>query len=154
AISGDTEYFCPMCPGVLSDWPSKCPVCNMALVRRKKGEMAALPDGVVSRMQLSPYRIQLAGIKTSPLEFGPLYHEVHCAGAFEENSPRRDGRSRIRISSEVSHEDWPLLAVGQEAEATGKMVPGRPSFRGRVVSLGDPSTAGPGARIVKLEFDD
>src|SRR5947209_4589958 len=23
AISTDTEYFCPMCPGVLSDWPSK-----------------------------------------------------------------------------------------------------------------------------------
>src|SRR3954447_1852444 len=28
-ISPDTEYFCPMCPGVLSEWPSKCPVCYM-----------------------------------------------------------------------------------------------------------------------------
>src|SRR5215470_5076641 len=64
-ISLDTEYWCPMCPGVLSDWPSKCPVCNMALVRRKKGEAVPLPDGVVARMQLSPYRIQLAGVRTS-----------------------------------------------------------------------------------------
>src|SRR5262249_582544 len=47
AVSSDTEYWCPMCPGVLSDWPSKCPVCHMALVRRLKGEMTPLPDGVV-----------------------------------------------------------------------------------------------------------
>src|SRR5437868_7195099 len=36
AVSVDTEYFCPMDPGVLSDWPSKCPICNMTLVRRKR----------------------------------------------------------------------------------------------------------------------
>ena len=34
AVSGDTEFFCPMCPGVLSTWPASCPVCNMDLVRR------------------------------------------------------------------------------------------------------------------------
>src|SRR5262245_54586436 len=48
-ISSDTEYFCPMDPGVISDWPSKCPVCNMTLVRRKRGESAPLPDGVMAR---------------------------------------------------------------------------------------------------------
>src|SRR3954452_11931364 len=37
-ISSDTEYFCPMDPGVLSDWPSKCPICNMTLVRHRRGE--------------------------------------------------------------------------------------------------------------------
>ena len=62
AVSIDTEYFCPMCPGVVSDWPAICPVCSMDLVRRKKGDAALLPEGVVARMQLSPYRIQLAGI--------------------------------------------------------------------------------------------
>ena len=46
AISIDTEYFCPMDPGILSDWPSKCPVCNMTLVRRKRGEAVPLPEGV------------------------------------------------------------------------------------------------------------
>ncbi|MGH8165487.1 MAG: heavy metal-binding domain-containing protein, partial [Rhodanobacteraceae bacterium] len=61
AVSPDTEYFCPMCPGVIAEWPSKCSVCNMPLVRRLKGEAVQLPDGVLSRMQLSPYRVQLAG---------------------------------------------------------------------------------------------
>lgn len=66
-VSGDTEYFCPMDPGVLSTWPSICPVCNMSLVRRKKGDAVLLPEGVVARMQFSPYRVQLAGIQTSPV---------------------------------------------------------------------------------------
>src|SRR5947209_16359530 len=38
AVSADTEYFCPMDPGVIADWPGRCGVCNMALVRRKRGE--------------------------------------------------------------------------------------------------------------------
>jgi hypothetical protein len=154
AISGDTEYFCPMCPGVLSDWPSKCPVCNMALVRRKKGEMAALPDGVVSRMQLSPYRIQLAGIKTSPLEFQPLCHEVHGTGELDLPAGKHDGPSRVRMKIGIRHEDWPVLAVGQEAEATSKLLTGRASFRGRVVSLSDSSARQRGAIQVELELDD
>jgi Cu(I)/Ag(I) efflux system membrane fusion protein len=83
AISTDTEYFCPMCPGVLSDWPSKCPVCNMALVRRKKGEAVPLPDGVVARMQYSPYRVQLAGIQTSLVTYQPLTREVVLAGSVD-----------------------------------------------------------------------
>ena len=67
-VSTDTEFFCPMCPGVLSDWPAICPVCHMDLVVRKRGEAVVLPDGVLSRMQLSPYRIQLAGIQTTELK--------------------------------------------------------------------------------------
>lgn len=76
AVSADTEYFCPMDPGVLSDWPSKCPVCNMALVRRKKGDTTPLPEGVIARMQFSPYRIQLAGIGTVPVAYRPLASEA------------------------------------------------------------------------------
>ena len=51
-VSSDTEYFCPMDPGVVSNWPGKCGICNMDLVRRKRGEAVALPDGVVARMQI------------------------------------------------------------------------------------------------------
>ncbi len=80
AISADTEYFCPMDPGVVSDWPGRCGICNMALVRRKRGEALALPDGVVARMQLSPYRIQLAGIQTAPATFQPLVREFESSG--------------------------------------------------------------------------
>ncbi len=80
AVSSDTEYFCPMDPGVVSDWPSKCGICNMALVRRKRGEALALPDGVVARMQLSPNRIQLAGIQTAPATFRALERKHECGG--------------------------------------------------------------------------
>ncbi len=66
-VSTDTELFCPMCPGVISDWPAICPVCHMDLIPRKRGAAVVLPDGVLSRMQLSPYRIQLAGIHTTEL---------------------------------------------------------------------------------------
>lgn len=68
AVSSDSEFFCPMDPGVLSAWPAICPVCNMDLIPRKKSDAVMLPEGVIARMQLSPYRVQLAGIRTFLLE--------------------------------------------------------------------------------------
>jgi len=138
AISGDTEYFCPMCPGVLSDWPSKCPVCNMALVRRKKGEMAALPDGVISRMQFSPYRIQLGGIRTSPIEFHALYHEIRGTGIVEdmdEKSQSRQDLRRVAVRAEFFEKDFPFLSKGQVAECSSDLLPGHAPFAARIVSL-------------------
>src|SRR5688572_1291126 len=72
SVSSTTEFFCPMCPGVHSAWPSSCPVCSMPLVRRTKGEMGILPDGAVARMQISPYRLQLGGIRTTRVEYREL----------------------------------------------------------------------------------
>lgn len=68
AVSSETEFFCPMCPGVLSDWPAICPVCHMDLVSRRRGEPTVLPDGSLARMQFAPSRIQLAGIQTTELQ--------------------------------------------------------------------------------------
>lgn len=79
-VSNDIEFFCPMDPGVVSNWPGKCGICNMDLVRRKRGEAAALPNGVVARMQISPYRVQLAGIRTAPLSYEPLVRTYRLAG--------------------------------------------------------------------------
>src|SRR5919201_3551945 len=100
AVSADTEYWCPMCPGVLSDWPGKCPVCNMGLLRRKKGEAVPLPDGVLARMQFSPYRVQLAGIQTAPVEYRSLLREIVMAGFVEAPGARAD-RSRAWLVTEV-----------------------------------------------------
>src|SRR5262245_49749711 len=80
AIAGETEYWCPMCPGVVSDWPAICPVCNMDLIRRKRGEAVVLPEGLVARMQFSPYRVQLAGIKTSVISRQPLTRDIVLGG--------------------------------------------------------------------------
>ncbi|MDZ4688657.1 MAG: heavy metal-binding domain-containing protein, partial [Planctomycetaceae bacterium] len=63
-----TEFFCPMDPGVISAWPAICPICNMDLITRKKTDAVLLPEGVLARMQLSPYRVQLAGVRTAPVE--------------------------------------------------------------------------------------
>jgi Cu(I)/Ag(I) efflux system membrane fusion protein len=104
-VSDDTEYFCPMCPGVLSDWPGKCPVCNMALVPRKRGGAAALPDGVVARMQLSPYRVQLAGIQTTPVVYRRLVRETETAGVVE-----ADDRRSVSVAAPVAGVVEQLLA--------------------------------------------
>lgn len=81
-----TEYFCPMHPTIVRDTnKEKCPICFMPLSKRKKGEGgdAALPAGVVSRVQLSPYRVVLAGVKTSPVGYLPLMKELTTVGTVE-----------------------------------------------------------------------
>ena len=80
SVSTSHEYFCPMDQGVISVWPAICPICNMDLVRRKKMDAVMLPEGVVARMQLSPYRIQLAGIRTAVVEPRPLTFEQVFTG--------------------------------------------------------------------------
>ncbi|HEX7380056.1 MAG TPA: heavy metal-binding domain-containing protein, partial [Pirellulales bacterium] len=79
-VNQETEYFCPMCPGVISTWPTKCSVCNMPLVRRQIGSGGQLPDGVLARMQISPDRIQLAGIETAAIDYQPLAREIETNG--------------------------------------------------------------------------
>jgi RNA polymerase subunit RPABC4/transcription elongation factor Spt4 len=78
SVSADTEFFCPMCPGVLSDWPAICPVCHMDLVTRRRGEAIVLPDGTLARMQLAPYRIQQAGIHTTELRLQTVAEVGEC----------------------------------------------------------------------------
>jgi hypothetical protein len=128
-VSTDTEYFCPMDPGVLSDWPGRCGVCNMALVRRKKGEAAALPDGVVARMQLSPYRVQLAGIRTEPIEFRPLSRRWSASGFVS-----RQGDS-ASVEVELPARQAPWIDEGAQVEVACSDLPARSSLSGRVKSL-------------------
>jgi len=126
AVSSDTEYFCPMDPGVVSDWPGKCGVCNMALVRRKRGEAVPLPSGVVARMQFSPYRLQLAGVRTSPVSYRPLARAVTLLGTVIAS----DG-SRI-VEAEVFERDLFCLKVGQAAEVNVDGREGREPIAGTV----------------------
>lgn len=129
AVSAGTEYFCPMDPGIVGDWPGKCPACNMALVRRKKGDAAPLPNGVIARMQVSPYRIQLAGIRTATASYRPLSREIEAVGVLSaEGSP-------ARFDGEVSESDAPLVAEGQEAEIARETLPGPRRLMGKVHSL-------------------
>jgi Cu(I)/Ag(I) efflux system membrane fusion protein len=155
-VSLDTEYWCPMCPGVVSEWPGKCPVCNMALVRRKKGEAVPLPDGVVARMQLSPYRIQLAGIRTSPVEYRPLAREVVVVGPVEsagETSKDPGNTGHLCLRGEVFERDVSFVALGQEAEVSTDAFPAQ-TFVGKVVWLAPGLTPETHRLAIRVEIED
>ena len=148
AVSREIEYWCPMCPGVVSDWPAKCPVCHMELVRRTKGEATPLPDGVVARMQFSPYRVQLAGIRTTPVEFRPLAWEANAGGRLELAESER-----LELAVDVPESGFVAIRTGLVAEIELDQLPGRP-FAGRVresATRVDPETR---AFRVRLTIDD
>lgn len=106
-VSSDAEYFCPMDPGVVGDWPSKCPVCNMTLVLRKRGEAAALPEGVLARMQLTPYRLWLGGVATAVIDYRPLSRAVDLPGVVV---------GAGRVEAEAFPRELEGLAPGRPAE--------------------------------------
>ncbi|MBI3865551.1 MAG: hypothetical protein HY290_27070 [Planctomycetia bacterium] len=163
SVSIDTEYFCPMCPGVISDWPAVCPVCSMDLVRRKKGEAILLPEGVVARMQLSPYRVQLAGIATSVIENRPLAREFTVAGRLVEISApestpagAENGRGGSAAASNLSLEcDVPIgdlalltpLTPGRSAQIIFDEALGGAALSGRIEAPDSPVGAAPGRRM-------
>jgi len=129
AVSSNTEYFCPMDPGVVSEWPGRCGVCNMALVRRRRGEAILLPDGVLARMQLSPYRIQLAGIQTAPVDYRPLQKEWAASGVLV----RQDETATILV--EIPTRQAPWVDPGQVVDVACPDLPGQDWIPGRVRSL-------------------
>lgn len=148
-ISSDTEYFCPMCPGVVSDWPSKCSVCNMGLVRRKKGEAIQLPDGVLARMQLSPYRVQLAGIATSEIGYRPLAREVIAPGRVAQPNGAGSPDEPLSVELMVRERDLALISVGQAAEVTSEAFEIHAPWPARVAAIGDHVTA---SRLVPVRL--
>jgi hypothetical protein len=135
-VAADIEFWCPMCPGVVSEWPSKCPVCNMTLVQRKRGDATPLPSGVVARMQLSPYRMQLAGIQTSAVGFRSLLKEVRLAGLVEQDdrlwSRIIGDSSKVTARAEVFEKDLPFLKPGQKIELAAEAFPGHAAWKGAV----------------------
>jgi hypothetical protein len=136
AVSNNTEYFCPMDPGIVSNWPGKCGICNMALVRRKRGEAIALPDGVIARMQLTPYRIQLAGIQTAPAAFRPLARELESSGTVTRGG---DGAT---VLIELPARQAPWVREGQTAEVVCTDLPAHEPFAGRLVRVASATAAG------------
>jgi len=106
ALQPGHEFYCPMDPQVVrstyepnGDVP-KCPICGMPLSDRKKEQAAKLPEGITGRVQLSPERIQLAGIKTVPIEYRAVARETKTVGyiAYDE---RRLSRIVSRVEGYV-----------------------------------------------------
>lgn len=115
----DTEYFCPMHPTVIRDnGNEKCPVCFMPLSKRKKGtagDSEALPPGVVNRVQLSPYRIVLAGVQTTEVIPLPLTKEIHAVGFVEFNErglKTVSARAKGRLDTLAVNETGRIVSEG------------------------------------------
>ncbi len=120
AASPDFEYFCPMHPSIIRDKPNeKCPICFMPLSKRKKGSDKAepLPAGIVNRVQLTPYRIVLAGVHTTPVDYEPLTKEISAVGYVEFNERgQRTVAARVagRIDKLVANETGQMVKAGDE----------------------------------------
>lgn len=116
----DLEYFCPMHPSVVRDNPKeKCPICFMPLSKRKKGAstVEALPPGVVNRVQLTPYRVVLAGVQTWPVDYVPLSKEITAVGYVEFNERgQRTVSARVsgRIDKLFANETGQMVKAGDE----------------------------------------
>jgi Cu(I)/Ag(I) efflux system membrane fusion protein len=119
AGGGVFEWFCPMHPSVVRDNPKdKCPICFMPLSKRKKGEGGAgeaLPAGIVSRVQVTPYRMVLAGVRTWKVDYVPLSREVVAAGLVEFNERGQKtvaARSKGRIDKLLVNETGQMVEAG------------------------------------------
>lgn len=148
AVISGIEYFCPMDPGVVAAWPGKCGVCHMGLVARKKGDAAMLPDGVIARMQLSPYRVQLAGILTAPAEFRPLDRTHEAIGRVD-----REGK-RALVRTEVAARRAPWAAVGQTAEIRSRDLAGLGPWTGKVAAVTRQTSDGREVLLVEVAVED
>jgi Cu(I)/Ag(I) efflux system membrane fusion protein len=95
-----TEYYCPMHPSVVRGEPGNCPICGMPLVKRTKGEQQTLPEGVIGRVELAPYRMQLAGVATSEVGTQPLNARIRTVGTIEEDE-RRVAHIASRVSGRI-----------------------------------------------------
>ncbi len=116
--ASDIEYFCPMHPAVVRDNPrEKCPICFMPLSKRKKGEQSteALPAGVVNRVQLSPYRVVLAGVQTWEVAAIPLTKQIEAVGFVEFNErglKNVSARVKGRVDELLVNETGQMVAEG------------------------------------------
>jgi RND family efflux transporter MFP subunit len=124
AADPDHEFYCPMHPTVVRDTnKDKCPVCFMPLSKRKKGEETdeALPAGTVSRVQLTPYRVVLAGVRTTPVAYRPLTRDLVTVGTveFDERNLRavaarvkgRIDKLFVNQTGQMVHKNDPLVEV-------------------------------------------
>ncbi len=114
----DIEYYCPMHPNIISSNPGNCPLCGMPLSKRKisdRPEGEALPAGVVSRVQLTPYRIAVADIQTSAIGYRPLVREIRTVG-FVEFDETKVARISVRLPGRTRIDELKVNVTGAEVK--------------------------------------
>jgi multidrug efflux pump subunit AcrA (membrane-fusion protein) len=82
------RYFCPMHPQIVRDQPGECPICHMTLAplddeHSPKGrQMPPGADSVpgLATIDLTPERLQLAGVRTAAVARKPLGGAIKAIG--------------------------------------------------------------------------
>jgi Cu(I)/Ag(I) efflux system membrane fusion protein len=118
AASSATEYWCPMHPTIVRDHPDKCPICAMPLSKRKKGdknEEEALPPGVSQRVQITPYKVAVAGIETAEVAYRTLTKEIAAIG-FVEFDERKLARISARVTGKTRIDKLYVNVTGQHVK--------------------------------------
>jgi len=87
-------WTCGMHPSVRADEPGKCPICNMDLVPVRSEEGAHRGHATLT---LSERARQLAGVKTSPVQYLSLERIIRAVGRLE-----YDERNRTHIAAWIS----------------------------------------------------
>jgi multidrug efflux pump subunit AcrA (membrane-fusion protein) len=98
--AADVEFYCPMHPNIVRGEPGNCPICGMPLAKRAKTAPAALPEGVLAQRHLTPQKVQIGRIATSPVEYRLLSREIRTVGIIEYDETRRK-RIAARIKGRI-----------------------------------------------------
>ena len=81
-------YTCPMHPSVRSDKPGACPICGMALVKRRdEPERTAAELSSLREVSLSPSQRVMANVATEPVRRMNLVHAIRSVGVIDEAEP-------------------------------------------------------------------
>jgi membrane fusion protein, copper/silver efflux system len=78
-VSDRSEYYCPMHTHVVSEQSTSCPICGMPMARRERGATATSGAGL-ARVQLPPWRIAQAGIRTVEVGLAQATQELVTVG--------------------------------------------------------------------------
>jgi membrane fusion protein, copper/silver efflux system len=116
AVASSIEYYCPMHPNIIRSEPGHCPICGMPLAKRKKGEKSVLPEGVTARVQLAPFQIGQAGIRTTEVAYSPLTETLTTVGTVEFDE-RHFASIASKIRGMARVEKLYVNFTGQDVEA-------------------------------------
>ncbi len=81
--AADVEYFCPMHPNIVRSVPGSCPICGMPLSKRAKTGMKTLPEGVLAQVELTPQKVRMGRIATSPVDYRLLSRDIRTVGIID-----------------------------------------------------------------------
>jgi Cu(I)/Ag(I) efflux system membrane fusion protein len=115
----EIEFYCPMHPNIIRATESSCPICGMPLSKRPKSGHVELAEGTLAQVQLTPQKVQMGRIGTSPVDYRLLAREIRTVGVVDYDETRR-----AFISARISGRIDKLMVnyVGQRVEKGDPLV--------------------------------